>query len=295
VPGKSAAAVELERARQLESVRIRGVKGGVIAPHRSMVGLPWTIWRLFTTLILSLGGVAALLAALPYLGRFWQLVFERTRDFLGIHAPLGDQVLSLPGGLEFTLPVLAVATPQPDMLVLWIAGIVCAVVFVASFALPERFTPLRYFLRFLVVLQGSAILFFAVSRDPFPYRLQDHVYLLLTAGLVVMALVPLVLGFTLHLFDLAFWKKLLLTLALLIHFAVWLPLQALVHLWLILHGTALLMPVLFLMGGMLLDVLIFVAFYGWALSWRGELERRETMPPVHLGRKAGRRRERRRR
>jgi hypothetical protein len=45
---------------------------------------------------------------------------------------------------------------------------------------------------------------------------------------------------------------------------------------------------------MLLDVLIFVAFYGWALSWRGELERRETMPPVHLGRKAGRRRERRR-
>jgi hypothetical protein len=285
VPGRSAL-VELERARRLESVRIRGVKGGIIAPHRSMVGLPWTIWRLVTTLILSLGGSAAVLASLPYLGRFWQLVFERTRDLLGIHAPLGDQVQSLPGGLEFTLPVLAVAMPLPDTLILWIAGIVCAVVFVASFGLPERFMPLRYFLRFLIVLQGSAILFFAVSRDSFPYRLLDHVYLLLTAGLVVMGLVPLVLGFTLHLFDLAFWKKLLLTLAILLHLAVWLPLQALVHLWLILHGTALVMPVLFLVGGLLLDVLIFVAFYGWALSWRGELERRETMPPVHLGRKA---------
>jgi hypothetical protein len=287
VPGRSAA-IELERARQLESVRIRGVKGGVIAPHRSMVGLPWTVWRLVSTLILSLGGVAALLAALPYIGRFWQEVFERVRDFLGIHAPLGDQILSLPGGFSFTLPLLAVATPLPDSLVLWIAGIVCAVVFVASFALPERFIPLRYLLRFLVVLQGSAILFFAVSRDPFPYRLQDHVFILLTAGLVVMGLVPLLLGLTLHLFDLAFWKKLLLTLAILVHLAVWLPLQALVHLWLILHGTALVMPVLFLIGGLLLDVLIFVGFYGWALSWRGELERRQTMPPVHLGRKARR-------
>ena len=288
MPGKSAA-VELERARQIESVRIRGVKGGVIAPHRSMVGLPWTIWRLVTTLILSLGGLAALLAALPYVGRFWGAVFERARDFLGIHAPLGDQLFSLPGGITFALPVLAVPTPLPDSLVLSIAGIVCAVVLVGSFALPERFTPLRYLLRFLVVLQGSAILFFAVSRDPFPYRLQDHVFILLTAGLVVMGLVPLVLGFTLHLFDLAFWKKLLLTLALLIHLAVWIPLQAVVHLWLILHGTALLMPVLFLTGGLLLDVLVFVAFYGWALSWRGEQERRETLPPVHLGRKARRR------
>jgi len=288
VPGKSAA-VELERARQIESVRIRGVKGGVIAPHRSMVGLPWTIWRLVTTLILSLGGLAALLAALPYVGRFWGAVFERARDFLGIHAPLGDQLFSLPGGITFALPVLAVPTPLPDSLVLSIAGIVCAVVLVGSFALPERFTPLRYLLRFLVVLQGSAILFFAVSRDPFPYRLQDHVFILLTAGLVVMGLVPLVLGFTLHLFDLAFWKKLLLTLAILIHLAVWIPLQAVAHLWLILHGTALLMPVLFLTGGLLLDVLVFVAFYGWALSWRGEQERRETLPPVHLGRKARRR------
>jgi len=288
VPGKSAA-VELERARRIESVRIRGVKGGVIAPHRSMVGLPWTIWRLVTTLILSLGGLAALLAALPYVGGFWGAVFERARDFLGIHAPLGDQLFSLPGGITFALPVLAVPTPLPDSLVLSIAGIVCAVVLVGSFALPERFTPLRYLLRFLVVLQGSAILFFAVSRDPFPYRLQDHVFILLTAGLVVMGLVPLVLGFTLHLFDLAFWKKLLLTLAILIHLAVWIPLQAVAHLWLILHGTALLMPVLFLTGGLLLDVLIFVAFYGWALSWRGEQERRETLPPVHLGRKARRR------
>ena len=276
------ARLEIERAHRLEAIRIRGVRGGVIQPHRSMVGLPWTAVRLLTTLILTLAGLALLLASLPALGSFWQLLFERARDALQLHLPLGDQQWRLLGGIEFTLPVLAVMTPLPDPRTLWIAGIGTAAVLAGSFLLPARFTPLRYFLRLLVVIQTSAIAFFAFASDPFPYRLQDHVFLLFSAGLVVMGLVPLVLGLTLHVFDLSLWKKALLTLMVLAHLAVFIPLQALVHLWLVLHGTAVLMPVLFLVFGLLLDVLVFVAFYGWALSWRGELERREVPPPAHL-------------
>lgn len=277
--------LELERARRLEALTVRGVHGGVISPHRSMVGLPWTVWRALTTLGLSLGGLALVLAALPWIGRFWQLLFERVRDFTGISAPLGDQQFFLPGGITFTLPVIAITTPIPDARALWIAAIVSVVVVVLSFALPQRFTPLKYFLRLLALLQGTAILFFAASAEPFPYRLVDHVFVLETAGLVVMGLVPLVLGFTLHVFDLALWKKILLTLGVLTHLAVLVPLKVLVHIWLVLHGTAVVMPVLFLVFGLLLDVLVFVAFYGWALSWRGELERGERPPPARLGRK----------
>jgi hypothetical protein len=267
---------------------VRGVRGGVIAPHRSMVGLPWTVWRLATTLGLALGGFALVLAALPRLGAFWQLLFERVRDVTGLDAPLGDQQFSLPGNIHFTLPFIAAITPQPDLRALWIAGGVSAVAVLASFLLPERFTPLRYFLRLLALLQGSAILFFAVSPEPFPYRLVDHVFVLESAGLVVMGLVPLVLGFTLHVFDLALWKKLLLTVAILAHLAVFVPLQVLVHIWLVVHGTAVVMPVLFLVFGLLLDIVVFVSFYGWALSWRGDLERRMVRPPAHLGTKGGR-------
>lgn len=281
MPGKSAR-IELERARRLESIRVRGVRGGIIAPHRSMVGLPWTLWRLVSTLALALGGVVLFLATLPSLGQFWQLVFARSRDLLGIHAPLGDQQWNLIGGRVFTLPVLAVMTPLPDTTTLWIAGATSAAVFLASFALPPRLIPLRYYLRLLVLLMASAIAFFALSRDPFPYRLQDHAFLLESTGLVVMGLVPLVLGLTLHVFDLAFWKKLLLTLGILGHLAVFIPLQVMAHLWLVLHGTAVLMPVLFLVFGLLLDVLIFVGFYGWALSWGGRPGGRDTPPPSHL-------------
>ena len=272
----------LERARRIEGMRVRGVRGGLIIPHRSMVGLPWTAVRFFTTLLLSLGGVLLLYVAIPGIGSLWQEMFERARDVLGLDAPLGDQRWSLPGGREFTLPVLAVLTPLPDVAALRIATVVSVLVFAASFLLPVRFTPLRYFLRLLVVVQSTAILFFAFAADPFPYRLQDHVFVLLSAGLVVMGLVPLVLGLTLHVFDLAFWKKLLLTLAILTHLTIFIPLQVLVHVWLVLHGSALVMPVLFLVFGLLLDVLVFVSFYGWALSWRGELERLQVSPPAHL-------------
>lgn len=285
--GRSAQAA-LERARRMESLRVRGVRGGVISPHRSMVGLPWTVWRLATTLVLSLGGFVLVVASLPWIGRFWQLIFERVRDFTGLDAPIGDQRFSLPGNVDFTLPFLATITPQPDSRALWIAGGVAAAIVVASFLLPERFTPLRYLLRLLALLQGSAIVFFAASAEPFPYRLLDHVFVLQSAGLVVMALVPLVLGFTLHVFDLALWKKFLLTLAVLVHLAVFVPLQVLVHIWLVMHGTAVVMPVLFLVFGLLLDVLVFVSFYGWAMSWRGELERRMVRPPAHLSPKRGR-------
>jgi len=273
---------ELEQARRIEGMRVRGVRGGLIIPHRSMVGLPWTALRLLTTLLLSLGGALLLYAAIPGIGRLWQEIFERARDFLGLDAPLGDQLWSLPGGLEFTLPVLAVLTPPPGEAALRIATVASVLVFAVSFLLPVRFTPLRYFLRLLCVVQATAILFFAFSADPFPYRLQDHVFVLLSAGLVVMGLVPLVLGLTLHVFDLAFWKKLLLTLAILAHLALFVPLQVLVHVWLVMHGSALVMPVLFLVFGLLLDVLVFVSFYGWALSWPGELERLQLSPPAHL-------------
>jgi len=97
-----------------------------------------------------------------------------------------------------------------------------------------------------------------------------------------MGLVPLLLGLTLHVFDLPLWRKLLLTVLLLLHLAVFVPLNVLLHVWLVMRGTAIVMPVLFLLFGLLLDVFIFVAFYGWALSWGGAPGRRDAPPPVHV-------------
>jgi hypothetical protein len=256
---------------RLELLHRQGVRGGIIPPHRSMAGLRWSAWRLVSTLVLAGGGFALLVVALPWIGDLWQFLFARIRDGLGgLDTPLTAEPLALPGGLSITLPSIQAVTPQPGLRALWIAAGVSVGLFLASLPLPERFTPARYFLRLLATLQLIAVGFFAFSPEPFPYRIQDHVFLLLTAGLVVMALVPLVLGLTLHVFDIALWKKALLTLVVMGHLAVFLPLKAMVHVWLILHGTAVVMPVLFLIFGLLMDVMVFVAFYGWVLSTREE-------------------------
>jgi len=282
MPGRPQPVAALEGPERLEALRVRGHQGGVIAPHRAMVGLRWTAWRLVSTVLLVAGGLAGYFASLPWIGLAWQRGFRLGRDFLGLQLPLGTRTLPLPGGLELTLPAVAAPTPLPDSRVLWIAGIGCAAVVLLSFLFSERFTPLKYFLRLLVLIQLTAIAFFALAPGRFPYRVEDHVFLLLTAGLVVLGLVPILLGLTLHVFDLAFWRKLVLTVLVLAHLAVFVPLNVLVHVWLILHGTAIVMPVLFLVFGLLLDVFVFVAFYGWALSWR-QSGPRDRPPPVHLG------------
>jgi hypothetical protein len=185
-----------------------------------MVGMPWTLWRFVSTIVLGAGGLAVLVLGLPWLGRLWALIFREARDRVFPGIPLGEQAFTLPGGLELTLPVLAVGTPLPDQSTLLIAGGVTGAVFLASLLLPDRWIPLRYFLRLLAFLQATAIGFFAIAPEAFPYRLQDHAFLLLAAGLVVMGLVPLVLSLTLHVFDLAFWRKAFVTLALLAHLSV---------------------------------------------------------------------------
>lgn len=245
-----------------------------------MAGMRWTAWRMVTTVVLGLGGLAGYVALLPWIGRLWQLVFERGQAFLRLPIQVGRQELALPAGWQLSVPAVSAVTPTPDTRVLLIAGLVSLGVLLLSFLLPQRLTPLRYFLRLLVVVQATAILFFWGSAEPFPYRIADHVYILLTAGLVVMGLVPLLLGFTLHVFDLAFWRKAVLTVLILGHLTIFVPLNVLIHVWLLLHATAVLMPVLFLVFGLLLNVFIFVAFYGWALSWRSDLERPEVPSPV---------------
>jgi hypothetical protein len=61
-----------------------------------------------------------------------------------------------------------------------------------------------------------------------------------------------------------------------------LPLQAAVHAWIIHRGSFLTLPVLFFLFGPLLDVFVYVALYGWGMSWRsgGVLDAVDRRPPM---------------
>ena len=151
-----------------------------------------------------------------------------------------------------------------------------------TWLLPRRFTPARALLRLLVAVQVSALVFFALSTEPFPYRVADYLFGLMATGLIAMAAVPLILGLVLYPLDLGWLRKIVITVIMLGHFAVLTPLLVLSHAWLVLHTGALLMPALFLALGVLPFGLSFVAFYGWAMSWPSDLTRRRIPAPVHV-------------
>jgi hypothetical protein len=270
-----------DSAQRFEALRIRGHRGGVIQPHRAMVGLPWSTGRLAGALALVLAALAGYGASMPAILRSWQWLFGWAQDRIGLDYLLGEQAVVLPGNAVFRFPELSAITPQPTGSAMLVTGLLTLAVLGLTWLLPRRHTPARALLRLLAAVQVSALLFFALSTEPFPYRVADYLFGLMATGLIAMAAVPLLLGFTLYPLDLGWGRKVLITVLMLGHFVVLTPLLVLGHAWLVLHTGALLMPALFLGLGVLPFGLAFVAFYGWAMSWPCELDRRKVPAPVH--------------
>jgi hypothetical protein len=255
------------RLRLLAELRARGTRGGVIGAHRAMV-----TGRLTPSLVGSMVAVPALLSALVALalqplGEGWRWALERLMAYLGLPDPIGFSHVSLGGTLSFYVPHVTTSAPLPGTWHFWFVGGTCAVVLAVSLLLPGRFTPLRYYLRFATLVQLTSVLAFAIRPHAFPYALPQYTLGFLQAGCAVLVLVPLVLGLTFFPFDIALWRKVLLTVMTVGHMAVLLPLQVALHAWAVHHLSLLVLPTMFFLWGLLLEVFVFVAFYGWAMSW----------------------------
>ena len=79
---------------------------------------------------------------------------------------------------------------------------------------------------------------------------------------------PLVLAMIYFIFDFSLLRKLGLTLVVMLHLAVLIPFQFVIHAYIIHRFSLLFMPILFMLFGLLLEVSVGIAFYGWAMSWQ---------------------------
>lgn len=246
-----------------------------------MVGAPWSAGRFAGVVTMVLAISAGYGISIPSILQAWQSLFGWARDRIGLEALLGQQAVVLAGNTVLQFPELSAITPQPTGTAMLVTGLLTLAVLGLTWLLPRRLTPLRALLRLMVAVQASAILFFALSTEPFPYRVADYLFGLMATGLIAMAAVPLILGFTLYPLDIGWVWKLHITGLMLGHFVILTPLLVLSHAWLVLQTGALFMPVFFLGLGVLPFGLAFVAWYGWAMSWPSELERRRVPAPVH--------------
>jgi hypothetical protein len=251
----------------LEAIRRRGWRGGVITPHRAFVRLRLRPWRAIESTTIAFLGTGSWIALLPTVGRFWGHILA----FWGGRLDLKSEVILVPQGwgshIHFALPCFGLAAGPASGTAWWITIGVTALAFIASFLLAEEALPWAYLIRAFCLLQATALGYFAVASARFPHDLPGYTVSMLVFSCILIGLVPVLFAFTFYLLNFSLLQKLLLTLATMAHLVLFVPQQYMLHIYLV-HASILFMPVLYFVFGPFLDILAFVGFYSWGMSWQ---------------------------
>lgn len=270
-----------ERAleKRLDDLRRRGVRGGFIPQHRALVSSPSHGGKILSASLLTLGFCLILFLTRSGVARTWFAIMEFMRAVTGMEGAsvMVDYQLA---GIRFQVPYLQFPAGMPDNLTWLIGAGLASVILIVSLLLPHRFLPVSYFLRIVGFFQATAQVYFHFWAQHFPYTADGYVHGLLIAGLFLLAAIPPILGFTYYLFDFSLGRKLGLTVVMMGHLFIMIPLQYFLHAWLLHHCSLLAMPVLFFIAGLPLNVMMFIAFFGWGFSWQGMLHEEDVQRKV---------------
>jgi len=270
-------------AEELEQLRYRGYAGGVIAQHRAMATEPHTAAKVLAGIVLAVVIFEGWLLALDWVAVAWAATLDFLRQVFGWEGYV--VLVQYPLGLR--VPYLAVSSGLPDFTMWLVGAVLTLLLFVGTFLIPRRYLPVTYLLRIVVLFQTCAQVFFLFWPRAFPYGASGYVHGMLIAGLILITLVPVLLGFTFYIFDFSLKKKIALTLLVMAHLCALVPLQYMAHAF-VLHYTSLLfLPILFFVFGLPLDILIFIGFYAWGASWKSLWYSEERAPAPRLAIDAG--------
>ena len=250
----------------LEAIRRRGWRGGEISPHRAFARLRLTPARIAESAGLCAVGIAAWIVLLPMVGRFWGHIFA----FWGRQLGLNSDVILVSQGwgsyVHFALPCFGLSAGPASGLAWWITAAVTILAFGGTFVLHDEVLPWVYLIRSFCVLQATALAYFALASARFPHDLPGYTVSMLVFSCILIGLVPVLYGFTYYLLNFSLSQKVLLTGITMAHLVLFVPQQYMLHVYL-LHGSILFMPLLYFVFGPFLDILAFIGFYSWGMSW----------------------------
>lgn len=259
---------------EIEQQRYRGYAGGLIAQHRALAIEPYTASKIVASIVLAVVIFEGWVLALDWVAAAWAAILDFWRQVFG----WSGYVVLVEYPLGLRVPYLAVESGLPG-LGIWLAGAVLTILlFVATLFIPRRYLPVTYLLRIVVLFQACAQVFFALWPRSFPYGASGYVHGMLIAGLIIVTLVPVLLAFTYYIFDFSLGKKLGLTVLIMAHLALLIPFQYMAHAFVLRHGTLLFLPIMFFVFGLPLNILIFIGFYSWGVSWKSLWHSAERVP-----------------
>jgi len=215
---------------------------------------------------LTLFFLAAWAISLPRLCRFWQYILNQGIRLVGIQAGLGLSEHHFTRYIRFFIPYPRMQPIAPDAQTWGWTAIAVGALFVASFILPPTQIPLRYFLRILGFIQGTALFYFLWEPARFPHTPDSYLEGLVTYGMAMISFVPILFSFTYYIMNFSLLQKAFLTTVTMTHLTLFLPLLILLQA-LVLEKSVLFMPLLYIVFGLPVEVLMIIAFYSWGMSW----------------------------
>ena len=249
--------------------RYTGVKGTKILKHRALRNLKLSPAALQTALLLPLFIDVILWFNLDTIAALWSDIMAFWMDKFDIGygiAHNGMIVLARP----ISIPYPAVPTTFPSDNYVFLNLVFTAVLALISFIMPRIHMPGIYLLRASLLIHATSIVFFYFFPDSYPYDLGSYVSGMLALGLYLLAIIPVLLALLYYVLDFPFWRKIVVTLVMMGYFILVFPFQYLLYGLALASWTMLYMPLLYILFGPLMNTLMFVCWYSWAMTWRGK-------------------------
>ena len=254
-------------------LRRRGHRGEIVPTHRALTRYVLRPADLVTASTLLTAVLFLWLTLLPSVCRLWQRILVFGIGRTGLDAQVASNHYQITPYLRIAVPYLELASPLPSPMIWWITAGACAALFAISFLLRGHMLPLRYLVLGMLFIQVSALVYFGFISAQFVHTANDYMAGMMTTGLVLISFVPVLFALTYYIFDFGLIKKFALTVMTMAHLTLFLPLQLLLHARL-LQESVLFMPLLYIAFGLMLDVLVVIAFYSWGMSWEFRKTRR---------------------
>jgi hypothetical protein len=259
-------------AKSADPIRARGHRGGVIPMHRALAHFRLGARNLFTASCLFIFLSCTWLILLPKVCRLWTAIFTSAIRALPLRAELGVATHHLTPWLGFDIPYLRMEPVLPSAQMWWFSCASTVLILVVTYFLPERLIAVIYLVRGVSLVQASALLYFVFIPARFPHTPDSYLAGLVTSGIGLISLLPLLFGLTYYIFDFGLLRKAFLTWITMLHLIVFFPFQVLLQA-LVLQRTVLFMPVLYIIFGMPIDILLVIGFYSWGMTWSFRSER----------------------
>jgi hypothetical protein len=254
--------------QRLRTLKLRRQDKSAMRMHRAMFHLRLHRGELLFAILIPLIFNILLSSVIDELVWFWRDILEFWVTRLNFDANVKMTSYDL-GYVVLWLPTASVESHLPSAQTWWISMVICAIAYFLTYSIkPAKGLPARLIIRALIFLQVLAQIYFALIPASFPVDLDRYVGNNLFMGILLMFLIPWILGMTYYVFDFPLLQKLALTALTLSFFVIALPLQYLLHVNLLAFGSLLFAPILYLAFGFFPDVMVFVCFYSWGMSWR---------------------------